>query len=85
MQRLNPIKVGESVPEQMELDHAMEIEAVTRLNAAIRLCSDKNDAGTRELLEHMLVDEEGAVDWHEAQLGIINEIGKENYLAEQMG
>lgn len=84
MQRLNPVKVGETVPEQMKLDLALELEAVSRLNTAIRLCSEKDDAGTRELLEHLLTDEEEAVDWHEAQLGLIEEIGKENYLAEQM-
>ncbi len=84
MQRLNPVKVGETVPEQMDLDLALELEAVERLNTAIQLCSDKRDAGTRELLEHMLVDEEEAVDWHEAQIGLIKELGKENYLAEQM-
>ncbi|MEC7583201.1 MAG: bacterioferritin [Planctomycetota bacterium] len=84
MQRLNPIKVGENVPEQMELDLALEVAAVERLNAGIQLCEEKNDAGTREMLEHMLEDEEQAVDWHEAQLHLIGEIGKERYLAEQM-
>ena len=84
MQRLNPVKVGETVPEQMELDLELERVAVQRLNDAIELCSKKQDAGTREILEHLLKDEEEAVDWHEAQLGIIAEIGKEKYLAEQL-
>lgn len=84
MQRLNPIKVGENVPEQMELDLGLEMAAVERLNSGIKLCGEKSDAGTRELLEHMLEDEEESVDWHEAQLHVIGEIGKERYLAEQM-
>jgi bacterioferritin len=84
MQRLYPVRVGETVPEQMDLDLALEKEAVERLNNAIQLCSDKNDNGTRELLEDMLRQEEESVDWTEAQIGIIAEIGKENYLAEQI-
>lgn len=84
MQRLNPVRVGENVPEQMEVDLALEVEAVKRLNAAIALCRERGDNGTRELLERLLKDEEEAVDWTEAQIGIINEIGKERYLAEQI-
>jgi bacterioferritin len=84
MQRLNPVRVGESVPEQMDVDLALEMEAVARLNTAIQLCHERNDNGTREMLEDMLRQEEEAVDWTEAQIGIIKEIGKENYLAEHI-
>jgi bacterioferritin len=72
------------VPEQFKLDLAMELDAVKRYNEAIVLCTQKNDAGTRELLEHLLKDEESSVDWHEAQLGLIQTVGAERYLAEQM-
>lgn len=84
MQRMNPVVVGEDVVEQHRVDLQLEYDNVVRLNAAIALCLEKQDAGTRELLEHVLKDEEEAVDWLETQLGIIEEIGKENYLAEQM-
>ncbi len=84
MQRMNPVVVGEDVVEQHRVDLQLEYDNVARLNAAIALCLEKQDAGTRELLEHVLKDEEEAVDWLETQLGIIDEIGKENYLAEQM-
>ena len=84
MQRLNPVRVGENVPEQHKLDLELEVEAVKRLNDAIALCRDKGDNGTRELLEDILTDEEEGIDFLEAQLGIIEEIGKERYLAEQM-
>jgi bacterioferritin len=84
MQRLNPVVVGENVVEQHRVDLQLEYNNVARLNKAIALCLEKQDAGTRELLESILVDEEEAVDYLEAQLGIIEEIGKENYLAEQM-
>ena len=85
MQRLNPVPVGEDVPEQHRLDLEMELAAVERLNDAIALCREKADNGTRELLEEILKGEEKSVDWLEAQLHVIGEIGKERYLAEQLG
>jgi len=84
MQRLSPIRIGENPIEQHKLDLALETEAVDRLNKAIALCREKGDNGSRELLEGILIDEEESVDWHEAQLHIIEEIGKEQYLAEQI-
>ncbi len=84
MQRLNPVRVGEDAVEQHRLDLAMETEAIARLNKAIALCLEKNDGGTRELLEHILKGEEEGADWLEAQLHIVEEIGAERYLAEQI-
>jgi bacterioferritin len=84
MQRLYPVSVGEDPVEQHQLDLAMEKAAVERLNKAIQLCHEKQDAGTRELLEHILKGEEDGVDWLEAQLHIVSEIGKERYLAEMI-
>jgi bacterioferritin len=84
MQRLNPVRVGETVPEQHEVDLALEVEAQKRLNAGIVLCRDKGDNGTRALFEAILVDEEEAIDWGEAQLDLIRNIGIQNYLAEQL-
>ena len=84
MQRLSPIRIGENPVEQHKLDLAVETEAVNRLNKAIAVCREKGDNGSRELLEDILVNEEESVDWLEAQLHIIEEIGKEQYLAEQI-
>ncbi len=84
MQRLNPVRIGEHVPEQHALDLELENDAVKRLNDGIALCREKADNGTRELLEEILQEEEEGIDHLEAQLGIIKEIGKERYLAEQM-
>jgi bacterioferritin len=84
MQRLNPVRVGEDPIEQHRLDLAVEKEAVRRLNQAITLCQEQGDAGSRELLEHILKSEEEGVDWLEAQLHLVDEIGKEAYLAEQI-
>jgi bacterioferritin len=48
------------------------------------LCLDRKDAGTRELLEHLLIAEEDSVEWLEAQLTIVKDIGRERYLSEQL-
>ena len=85
MQRMNPIKVGEDPIEQHRVDLQIELEAVARLNKAIALCRDKNDGGTRELLERILKGEEESIDWLESQLHVVEDIGRERYLAEQLG
>lgn len=85
MQRLFPVRVGEDPIEQHRLDLALETEAVGRYNKAIALARDKGDNGTRALLEQLLRGEEHSVDWLESQLTVIEQIGKERYLAEQLG
>lgn len=84
MQRLSPVRVGEEPVEQHKLDLELELEAVERVNEAIALCRDKSDNGTRELLERLLKEEEESVDWLEAQLYLVDDIGREKYLAEQI-
>ena len=84
MQRLSPIRVGENPIEQHKLDLAVETEAIDRLNRSIALCREKSDNGSRELLESILESEEESADWLEAQLHIVDEIGAECYLAEQI-
>ena len=84
MQRLSPIRVGENPVEQHKLDLAVETEAIDRLNGSIALCREKGDNGSRELLESILENEEESADWLEAQLHIVDEIGAERYLAEQI-
>ena len=84
LQRLGKLNIGETVPEQLAADLALELEAIPRLKKGIKICMDANDHGSRELLEHILVSEEEHTDWIEAQLSMIKDIGKENYLAQQM-
>ena len=84
MQRLSKVAVGESVPEQLRLDLALELEAVERLNRAVVLCREHGDNGTCELLERILVSEEEHVDWLETQLELIDQVGESNYLAQQI-
>ncbi|MDH4281827.1 MAG: bacterioferritin [Myxococcales bacterium] len=85
MQRYFPVKVGEDPIEQHRLDLEVEYDAVKRLNGGIALCRDKSDNTTRDLLETILEQEEEGIDWLEAQLHLVEVIGKERYLAEQMG
>ena len=84
MQRLNSVRAGEDPVEQHRLDLALETEAIDRLNKAIALSREKGDNGSRELLEDILKGEEEAADWLEAQLHLVDEVGKEQYLAEQI-
>ncbi len=84
MQRMNPVRVGEDPIEQHQLDLALEVDAVDRLNKGIALAREKADNGTRDLLAEILVSEEESIDWHETQLHLVKEIGKERYLAEMI-
>lgn len=84
MQRLNPVRVGEDPVEQHRNDLAVETEAIERLNKAIALCVAKGDNGTRELLEGILTSEEEGADFLETQLHLVEQLGLQAYLAEQM-
>lgn len=84
LQKLGKLNIGETVIEQFESDLKMEFQAIDRLKPAIKICFETADHGSRELLEQILIDEEQHVDWLEAQLGLIKEIGRENYLAQQL-
>jgi bacterioferritin len=84
MQKYMKINVGRSVPDQFQADLEVEYQAVPRLNKGIEVARNLGDNGTRALLETILKDEEAHVEWLEAQIGIIKEIGVENYLAQQV-
>lgn len=84
MSDLFPIRVGATVKAQLENDLALEMAALPRLNAAIKTATEVGDNASRQLFEDILVDEEHHVDWLEAQLQIIETIGNDNYLAQQM-
>jgi len=84
VQRLGKINIGESVPEQFKVDLALEMDAVSRLNPAIETCRELGDNNTRHLLEEILVDEEEHIDWIEAQIALIEQVGAQNYLAQQI-
>lgn len=78
------ITVGSGVKQQLENDLGLEIAALTVLRPGIKTCIEASDDASRELLEHILVDEEKHVDWIETQLHQISEVGYQNYLAQQI-
>src|SRR5262245_10499422 len=80
MSELFPLRIGSNIKQQFENDLALEMEAIPRLNRAIRNATDAHDNGSRELFEKILVDEEHHVDFLEAQLHQIAEMGYANYL-----
>jgi bacterioferritin len=84
MQKYMRIDVGGNVKQMHEHDLRLEQDAVERLNKGIELARSKGDNGTRALLEDILKSEEEHIDWIEAQLHQIKEIGLENYLAQQV-
>lgn len=84
LQKLGKLRIGENVKEQLESDLALEMEAIPRLRKAIELCWEASDHGTRDLLEKILVSEEEHTDWLETQLSVINDIGVQNYLSQQI-
>jgi bacterioferritin len=84
MQRLFSVRVGEEPVEMHKLDLAVETEQRDRLARGIALSTAKGDHGTRHLLEEILNNEEESIDWLETQLHLIEELGRERYLAEQM-
>ena len=81
---LNKIHIGAEIPAQLENDLGAELGAVQGYNDGIRLAVEVGDNGTRELFESILTDEEVHVDWLEAQLDQIKQMGIQNYLVEQI-
>jgi bacterioferritin len=81
---LMKLSVGQNVKEQLESDLKLEIGAVAMYNRAIQAARDELDNASRELFERLLKDEEAHVDWLEAQLHQVREIGYERYLSQQI-
>ncbi|MCC6433962.1 MAG: bacterioferritin [Acidimicrobiales bacterium] len=84
LQRLSPLRVGETVREQFESDLALEYAAIERLNRAVAAAMAAADNGSRHLFESILTSEEAHVDWLETQLSAIGQLGDNAYLAQQL-
>lgn len=78
------INIGQNMKAQLKNDLDLEYAAVKRLNDGIETCVHAGDNGSRELLEKILLDEEHHIDWLEGQLHAIEEMGYDNYLAQQL-
>lgn len=85
MQELNRLRIGENVPEMLQCDLDLEMEAIPELREGIAYCEEVKDYISRELLEDILESEEEHVDWLETNLSLIDKMGLQNYLQTQAG
>ncbi|MFQ5449993.1 MAG: bacterioferritin [Nitrospinaceae bacterium] len=84
MAKYDTILVGNTCEDHLKNQYTMEKDHVDRLRKHIRLCMEKNDFGTKEILDDILEDTEESCDWLETQFQRIKDIGIQNYLSEHM-
>jgi bacterioferritin len=84
LQKLNKLRVGQTVKEQLESDLQLEYASIKSLNEWIETARKLGDNGSEDLLQRILVGEEAHTDWLESQLELIRQVGEQNYLAQQM-
>ena len=84
LSELPKLNIGKDVKQQLQNDLALEHGAVTGYNEAIATCRKAGDNGTADFLKGILADEEAHVDFFEEQLGLLEQIGMQNYLAQQL-
>jgi bacterioferritin len=85
LSELPKLNIGKDVRQQLQNDLALEQGAVEGYNEAIAACRKAGDNGTADFLKGILADEESHVDFFEEQLGLIDQVGLQNYLAQQFG
>lgn len=83
--RYGEILVGDNPKQQIQDSMTLETKGVKTYNEAIQLCIEHKDAGSRDLMERMVVESEESIDWCEAQFDLINMMGLERYLSQQIG
>jgi len=84
LQKLGKLRIGEDVPEILQCDLDMELDAIPDLRAGITYCEAHKDYVTRDLFDSILVSEEEHVDWLETQMGLIEKVGVQNYQQSQI-
>ncbi len=85
MQEIGKLRIGEDVKEMLECDLNLEMDALPELQDAIEYCEGVRDFVSRDLFDSILASEEEHVDWLETQLGLIEQMGIENYTQAKMG
>ncbi len=83
IQMLGKLKIGENVPEILQCDLDMEMDALPDLKAAIAYCEAHKDYVSREIFDSILQSEEEHVDWLETQIDLVDKLGLQNYLQSQ--
>jgi bacterioferritin len=84
-QRLSPLRIGQTITQMFLADMAVETEAVDRLRRGIEYMRGASDITSARLFESILADEETHIDYLETQLGLIESLGEQHYLAQQIG
>jgi bacterioferritin len=84
VQRMEKVNIGQDIVEVMEADLKVENDAVPVLKESIALCEDVKDFVSRDLFTSILESEEEHIDWLETQLGLVQKIGKENFIQSQI-
>jgi bacterioferritin len=84
LQKLGKLSIGEDVPEMLQCDLDMELDAIPDLRAGIAYCETHKDYVTRDVFDSILVSEEEHVDWLETQLALIEKVGPQNYQQSQI-
>jgi bacterioferritin len=84
-QRISPLRIGQTVPEQLRSDLAVEVEAVNRLRSGIELMRARADITSGRLFEDILQDEESHIDYLETELALVDTLGEALYLQRYLG
>ena len=85
LQDLHKLAIGESVPESLQADLALELGGRATLVEGVRQCEQAEDYVSREILKEILVDTEEHVDFLETQLKLVENLGQPNYLQSAAG
>jgi bacterioferritin len=85
LQDLHKLSIGETVPEALRADLALEQAGRATLLDGVKQCDDARDYVTREILERILEDTEEHIDFLETQLSLLSSLGEQNYLQSAMG
>jgi len=83
LQDVGKLRIGENVPEMLQCDLDLELDAIPDLRAGIAYCENHKDYVSRELFDTILTSEEEHVDFLETQLELIDKLGVQNYLQSQ--
>ncbi len=81
---LRKMNIGADVPKMFASDHALESGAIKAYNSSILVCGDAQDYATREILEHILNDEDKHIDDIEAVQDQIEQMGLQMFLSTQV-
>ncbi|GLW67618.1 bacterioferritin [Actinomadura rubrobrunea] len=79
-QKLNTLRIGQTVVEQLRADLEIEMEAVARLRPGIELMRSRGDVTSARIFEEILADEEEHIDYLETELALVESLGEQNYL-----